>query len=60
MKWPDMIIGDRIRIVGIMGKEFKGVAIPAIQAIRGAEPHKAVAILQNADNAIIWQSVFSG
>ena len=41
-----------------MVKSYKGVTVPAIQAVHGAEPHEATTILHNATDIIAGQAIF--
>src|ERR1044072_346113 len=56
-KGMDEIAPDTARILRVMAKYLESIAVKAVQAIFGAEPHKAPLVLQTTDNSVVRQAV---
>lgn len=49
----DLVIGDRAGVAGVMAVEGEGVAVIAVEAVAGAEPHEAVAVAEDTVGAAL-------
>ena len=52
------IASNRFFISFYFFENFKRIPVIAVQAVLGAEPHKAQLVLQTAGNAVIGQAIF--
>lgn len=55
-----VVVGEAIRVAGIMFVVFELVAVIAIETIRGAEPQKALTVLKNGVYCTLCKAVFNG
>jgi len=51
------IVGKRGRIIGIVPMVNEGIAVIAVEAVKGTEPHEASAVLMNGVNRVVRQAV---